>query len=94
MGIRPLLEVRLRYQFPSQFLRNEWLGDFITRIRDADTSSPLFPAMPTLGELEAINDYSKKYHHDQNPGGCETEPITDAELQGFVKRTLDLVGGF
>lgn len=48
--------------------------------------------MVILDELEAINEFSGQYHHDQNPGGFDTEPIDDGELQGYVKRTLDLVG--
>ena len=45
-----------------------------------------------LVEIEAINDYSKKYHHDQNPN-AHSETISGDELHGFVKRTLRLAGG-
>jgi hypothetical protein len=44
--------------------------------------------------LEDINDFSKKYHHQQNPlgvAGADAEPIDDGELRAFVKRTLALV---
>jgi wobble nucleotide-excising tRNase len=89
--IRPVLEGYHRYRFPHQFPDNEWLGDMIKRIRDSAGAHPMFPA---LGELESINDYSKKYHHQTNPGKADNEPINDGELQGYAKRTLAIVGGY
>ncbi len=90
--IRPFLEGMLRNHFPGHFQANEWLGDFIAKIRAADATSGLQHAQADLNHLEAINDYSKKYHHQQN-ANADTEPINDDELYGFVKRTLRLVGG-
>jgi hypothetical protein len=43
-----------------------------------------------VGELGDINDYSKKYHHDQNPGE-DSEHINDTELQSYSKRALNLI---
>jgi wobble nucleotide-excising tRNase len=91
--IRPLLEKYLRLKLPNAFGDKEWLGDFIQKIRDADPANPLDAAKVILPELEAINDYSKKYHHAQN-ANADTEQIDDGELQAYTKRTLDLVGGF
>ena len=90
--IRPFLEGLLRVHFPSHFEQNEWLGDFIGKIRTADGTSGLQHAKADLDELDAINNYSKKYHHQQNPS-ADSEPISDDELHGYVKRTLRLVGG-
>lgn len=90
--IRPFLEGMLRGHFPGQFAANEWLGDFIGRIRSAGSSSGLQHAKANLTELDAINGYSKKYHHEQN-ANADSEPINDDELHGYVKRTLRLVGG-
>ncbi|MEW5704418.1 MAG: AAA family ATPase [Pseudomonadota bacterium] len=89
--IRPVLEGYLRYRFPNQFPDNEWLGDMIKRIRDSKGAHPMSAA---LEELEGINDYSKKYHHDTNPGKADSEPLNDGELQGYVQRTLKIVGGY
>jgi wobble nucleotide-excising tRNase len=89
--IRPVLEGYHRYRFPHQFPDNEWLGDMIKRIRDSAGAHPMSPA---LEELESINDYSKKYHHDTNPGKADSEAINDGELQGYVQRTLVIVGGY
>jgi len=90
--IRPFLEGMLRSHFPGQFQPNDWLGDFIGKIRAANATSGLQHARADLVELEAINGYSKKYHHQQNTN-ADTESINDDELHGFVKRTLKLVGG-
>ena len=92
--IRPVLEEYFRFRFPGVFADNEWLGDFISRIRDAEPGESLNAAQKILDELQEINDYSKKYHHSSNPGGADTEPINDGELQVFGRRTLDVVGGF
>ncbi len=91
-AIRPFLECLLRTRFPGHFQRKEWLGEFFTKIRNADETSGLQLAKPDLSEMEAINDYSKKYHHQQNPN-ADTEPINEDELHAYVKRTLRLVGG-
>ncbi len=90
--IRPFLEGMLRSHFPGHFQPSEWLGDFIAKIRVADATSGLQHAKADLAELDAINGYSKKYHHQQN-ANADTEPINDDELHGYVKRTLRLVGG-
>jgi len=90
--IRPFLEGMLRSHFPGQFQQNEWLGDFIGKIRAAYETDGLHHAKADLAELDAINGYSKKYHHQQNVN-ADQEPINDDELHGYVKRTLRLVGG-
>jgi len=91
--IRPLLEQYFRFNFPGQFSETEWLGDFIKKIREAQGGSSLSSAQPILDELYAVNDYSKRYHHNTNPA-YEKEPIDDTELQSYTKRALELVGGF
>jgi wobble nucleotide-excising tRNase len=91
-AIRPFLGGMLRSRFPGQFQQNEWLGDFINRIRSATATNGLHHAKADLDELDAVNGYSKKYHHQQNEN-ADSEPINDDELHGYVKRTLRLVGG-
>ncbi|KQC13922.1 MAG: hypothetical protein APR63_06995 [Desulfuromonas sp. SDB] len=91
--IRPLLEQYIRFIFPGHFSETEWLGDFIGKIRKAQSGSPLVSAQPILDELDAVNDYSKRYHHDTNPA-YEKELIDDMELQSYSRRALELVGGF
>ena len=52
------------------------------------------PLVAVLEKLEAINDYSKKYHHDTNPGSADSEPLSDGELETYTQRTLVIVGGY
>jgi len=91
--IRPLLEGNLRICFPGSFNRNEWLGDFIKKVREAGSADRLHVLKRWESELTQINDYSKQYHHEQNPSGFSSAPIQDSELKAFVKRTLKLIGG-
>ncbi len=91
-SIRPFIEGMLRSHFPGRFQQNEWLGDFIGKIRKATSVDGLAHAQTDLAEIEAINEYSKKYHHEQN-SNADFEPLSEDELHGFVKRTLRLVGG-
>lgn len=91
--IRPVLEEYLRLKLPHAFAEKEWLGDFISKIRDATTTDPLVAAQGILKEIEDINEYSKRYHHSSNPA-ADTEFVDETELLSFVQRTLDLVGGF
>lgn len=90
-ALRPFLEGLLRGQYPHMFNSNEWLGDFIVKIRAAGAASTLTGAQHNLAEIEAINDYSKRYHHAQNTN-ADNEPIASDELYGFVNRALKLVG--
>jgi len=91
-SIRPFIEGLYRVRFPGHFQPNEWLGDFIGNIRMTSDNDGLSHAKADLDEIEAINEYSKKYHHDQNPN-ADSETISDDELHGFVKRTLRFVRG-
>lgn len=83
----------MRLRFVGQFAANEWLGDFINKIRQAAAGSPLAAAQSVLAEIEALNDYSKRYHHASNPS-ADAEPLDMGELTGFTNRALALVGGF
>ena len=91
-SIRPFIEGLLRARFPGHFLPNEGLGDFIVKIRKASNTDGLSHAQADLSEIEAINDYSKKYHHAQSSGE-DSETLSEDELHSFVKRTLNLQGG-
>lgn len=91
-SIRPFIEGLLRAHFPGHFQPSEWLGDFIVKIRNAGVTDGLQHAQADLPEIEAINDYSKKYHHEQNSNAAP-EPLSPDELHGFVRRTLRFVGG-
>lgn len=88
--IRPLLEGYLRIRFPKEFGKNEWLGNFLDKMRQATPSEPLYSMHLKYDELEDINNYSKKYHHDQNPG-ADSEPINDTELKSYAQRAINFI---
>ncbi len=90
--IRPVLEGYYRVRFPREFPPNKWLGDFINAIQHASGSHTLVILQNDLSEINAINNYSKHYHHQDN-SKADSEPITDAELQTYIKRTLKLISG-
>ncbi len=86
--IRPVLEAYCRNIFPTQFGEQEMMGGIITTIRNAGAAHPL---SSIVDDLEELNIYCRRYHHGENPNAA-TEPVDDAELQGYVRRTLKLVG--
>jgi len=86
--IRPVLEGYCRNLYPTQFREQEMMGGIVRIIRDAGSAHPLHPIVEDLDEL---NMYCRRYHHSENEHAA-TEPIDDTELQGYVRRTLKLVG--
>ena len=84
-AIRPYLEGHLRHTYPEEFPANEWLGDFIKRIRNAGAGTKLAAMKPKLAELEALNDYSKGTHHAPSPTS------EDTELRAYVTRAFEFV---
>jgi wobble nucleotide-excising tRNase len=87
--IRPVLEGYCRYVCPTQFGEQDTMGTMVAAIRAAGAAHPLHPV---VDDLDDINVYSRRYHHPET-GRLTAEPIDDAELQGYVRRTLKLVGG-
>jgi len=87
--IRPVLESHCKYLSPDLFLEKDRLGDIIAKIRSAGPNDQLFRRSDDLDEL---NEYTKRYHHGEGLHPT-TEPINDAELQGYVRRTLEFTGG-
>jgi len=86
--IRPVLETYCRNLYPGDF-SVDTLGTIIGKVRTAGAAHQLFPL---LDDLDALNEYTRRYHHGENPNAA-TEPINDTELQGFVKNTLEITGG-
>jgi len=83
----------LRLKLPHSFPSNEWLGEFIGKIRNASDTDPLAAAKCILERVEIINEYSKRYHHSSNPS-ADTEIVDETELATYAGMTLDVVGGF
>lgn len=87
--IRPVLEGVFRIKFYMHIKQNEWLGDFISNIRNAKSGEPFFRLTNCLTDLEILNDYSKTYHHS-NPEYM-SEEIVGSELQGYCKLLFDVI---
>jgi len=88
--LRPALESFFHLKFFDLVSPDDWLGDFISKLRTATATDPFFRLQSNLTELTDINDYSKKYHHRFNANN-ETEPVNDAELRNYCTRTLKLI---
>lgn len=88
--LRPALESYFHLKFFDFVKQNDWLGNFISNVRSSSPTGPFYRLLPSVNELEEINDYSKKYHHRFNVSN-ESEPVTDAELRMYCQKTLDLI---
>jgi wobble nucleotide-excising tRNase len=86
--LRPVLEAYCRNLYPTQFGDQEMLGGIVTKIREAGAAHPL---RPIVDDLDELNIYCRRYHHGENPNAA-TEQLDNAELKGYVGRTLKIVG--
>ncbi|MHB1550185.1 MAG: AAA family ATPase [Vulcanimicrobiaceae bacterium] len=86
--LRPVLEGYCRNLYPPQFSDQDTLGVIVGKIRAGGVGHPL---SEIADDLDEVNLFCRRYHHADNPGAA-TEPIDDAELRGYVGRTLRLVG--
>jgi wobble nucleotide-excising tRNase len=88
--IRIYLEGYLKIKYPLEFRSKEWTGNFIEKIRNSKKGDSLFHLKgEPLDELIAVNDYAKKFHHDQNQNPASYE-VVEAELKQYVSRALEL----
>jgi len=87
--IRPVLETYCKNLGGGTLLQTDTLGVIITKVRNAGPGHQLYPLCEGL---EQLNEYTKRYHHGENPHAA-IEPISDLELQGYVRRTLEMTGG-
>jgi wobble nucleotide-excising tRNase len=86
--LRPVLEGYCRNLYPTQFADHDTLGVIVGKIRAVGVGHPL---AAIADDLDEVNMFCRRYHHAENRGAA-TEPIDDAELRGYVGRTLTLVG--
>jgi wobble nucleotide-excising tRNase len=86
-SIRRHLEAFLRVACPARFTPGTLLGSFRHLCRQNLRTPDEILDQTAIQELDAIVEYANRFHHDTNPA-WETEAINDAELRGFVERTL------
>jgi len=87
--LRVILEEYLRLKFPKTWADNDWLGDMIRKIREAQIGTPLSLCHPLVEELGHINTYSQRFHHG-GTGEVADEPEA-RELKTYVDRTLRVI---
>ena len=85
--IRPHLEAFLRVACPEHFPPGMSLGRFVSLCLERVGQPDQMLDEAAVRELEELKEYANRFHHDTNPA-WETEVINDAELRGFVERTL------
>lgn len=87
--IRPVLEAYTKILGGGAVAEADTLGVIVGKIRTAGAGHQLYPVCDGLDDL---NVYTRRYHHGDNPNAA-IEPITDGELHGYVRRTLEITGG-
>lgn len=87
--LRIILEEYLHLKFPKAWADNDWLGDMIRKIREAQAGTPLSHCQPLVEELAHINTYSQRFHHG-GTGEVADEPEA-RELRTYVDRTLKVI---
>lgn len=89
-AIRPTIEAYLRVACPEHFPPGTLLGPF-RNLCDQRVATPnQMLDRAATDELRDLIEYANRFHHDTN-AAWETEVINDAELLGFVRRTLAFV---
>ncbi len=88
--IRPLLEGNLRFRFPNDFKERTMFGQMIREIKDASPDSPLCGLQGQLADLDAVNEYSSQFHHDDATAGA-VGAIPEPELRAYVEQAFKLV---
>jgi wobble nucleotide-excising tRNase len=88
VDIRPTLEYFCRVAYTADYPPGALLGNFRDRCQTRLSQGTPIMSAADLQELRDLTDYGNRFHHDSNPQGYLTVVVTDAELQGFVQRTL------
>jgi wobble nucleotide-excising tRNase len=87
-SIRPTMEYYLRVKYPGEFEEGKWLGDMISKIRDA-TAAPLLSGQRFLNDLIDVNEFDKRFHHAENASPASVLDTT--ELRGYVRQALGII---
>jgi wobble nucleotide-excising tRNase len=87
--VRPVLEYYTKILGAGALSEADTLGVIVGKVRGVGQSHQLFALCDGLDD---VNVYTRRYHHGDNPNAA-TEPISDGELQGYVRRTLEMTGG-
>jgi len=89
-AIRPVIEAFCRVAYPEHFPPGMFLGPFRGLCEQRVGAANQILDQADINELRALAECGNRFHHDTN-AAWETEHINDAELVGFVQRTLNFV---
>lgn len=90
IAIRPLLEGYLHRRFPTYIESGFLFGNIVQLIAASNQDSPLYHAISLVDELNEINSYAGKFHHDTNPS-AGNEMVAPGELRSFCCRALNII---
>jgi wobble nucleotide-excising tRNase len=86
-SLRPVLESFMRVVYPEHFPPGTLLGPFRRQCEQRVGTSQEILTQADIDELRDMTEYANRFHHDTNPA-WQSVRINDAELLGFVRRTL------
>jgi len=89
-AIRPMLEGYLHRRFPCRIKQNWQFGEILREVGNAKSHNPLKYLEPLVDELNTINRFSLKFHHDTNVA-ADSVTVTDSQLRIFAERALKVV---
>ncbi|WP_460199482.1 AAA family ATPase [Klebsiella pneumoniae] len=89
-AIRPMLEGYLHRRFPKLIAPGLLFGAIVQLISNSQPGEPLYYAFSLVDELNEINVYAGKFHHDTNANAAD-EFIQVGELLAFCNRSLQVI---
>lgn len=92
IAIRPLLEGYLHRRYPGYVTPGLLFGEIVRKIADAAADSPLVHAGALVQELNEINTYAGRFHHDTN-SSANSEAVVTGELLAYSRRALSVIYG-
>ncbi len=83
--MRVVLETYCRATYPNSFGTDDMLGNIVGKIR---AGGDQHPANPLLDDLDQVNDYTRDFHHGDDPTDGTADQFDPTEMRGYVRRTL------
>lgn len=84
-AMRPFCESYLRARYPARFAEKQMLSSMVDEIEAAGQSDGMFA---TVGDLRAINEYTRPEHH----GGAQMPE--KGELRAMAQRIIRMIGSY
>jgi wobble nucleotide-excising tRNase len=85
--LRPILEGYFKMKFYGILQENDWLGGFIRKVKESQSTDKLYRLQKYIEELESINDWTKEAHH----GSISQTSIDDSELRVHTEMVIKLI---